>query len=69
MMATDDILTAQEKRILQLIADGKAHKDIALCLHLKASSVTVYVDRIRDKMDVPNTYNAIATAIRQGIID
>jgi len=69
MAGTDESLTEQEARILQLFADGKATKDVAKAMHLTVSTVTFYMYRIREKMEVPTNTNAVATALRQGIID
>ncbi len=69
MMGTEENITPQEQRILQLLADGKRPKDIAVSLHLSINVVNIYLVRIREKYEATTTYNAIATAIRQGIID
>lgn len=69
MPVTEENLTPQEQRILQLLADGNATKEVAKSLHLTVNTVTFYVYRIREKLDSPTTYNALATAMRQGIID
>lgn len=69
MAATDESLTPQEQRILQLFADGKPTKDVAVTMHLTVNTVKFYMFRIREKLEAPTTHNAIATALRQGIID
>jgi DNA-binding NarL/FixJ family response regulator len=69
MMGTDETITPQEQRILQLLADGKPTKEVAKAMHLTVSTVTFYMYRIREKMEVPTNTNAVATAIRRGIID
>jgi len=69
MAATNESLTPQEAKLLQLFADGKATKEVAKSMHLTVSTVKFYMYRIREKMEVPTNTNAVATAIRQGIID
>ena len=69
MMGTEDKITPQEQKILQLLADGKPTKYVAKSLNLKVETLTGYMIRIREKLDADTTYNAVATAIRQGIID
>jgi len=69
MAETRDLISDVEARILQLLADGKRPKDIACSLHLTVNVVNIHLVRIREKYEAATTYNAVATAIRQGVID
>ena len=69
MVPTEDTLTEQELTVMQLLADGKRPKDIAIVLHVTENVVNIHLVRIREKLDSRTTYNALATVIRQGLID
>lgn len=69
MEETSEVISAVEATILQLLADGKRPKDIASTLHVTVNVVNIHLVRIREKYDATTTYNALATAMRQGIID
>jgi DNA-binding CsgD family transcriptional regulator len=69
MAETREVISDVEARILQFLADGKRPSDIASSLHLSINVVNIHLVRIREKYEAPTTYNALATAIRQGIID
>lgn len=69
MGTTEEFLTEEEVAVLQALADGKRPKDIAVSLKKSANVVNIHLVRIREKFDSRTTYNALATAIRQGIID
>ncbi len=62
------LLTPREREILQLIAEGKANKEIAA--HLKISFKTVDTHRmhIMEKLDIHNTADLVRYALRAGII-
>jgi DNA-binding NarL/FixJ family response regulator len=66
-MTTD--LTSQEIEILQLLADGKRLKEVADEMNLKERTIKIYVSRLHAKMECRTTANAVATALRQGVID
>lgn len=66
MAITEEKLTQNEIKILQCLADGEKPSER---LHYTDGSVKQYLIKIRDKMNSPTTYNAIATAIRRGLID
>lgn len=62
-----ELLTSREREILQLIAEGKANKEIAA--HLKISFKTVDTHRmhIMEKLDIHNTADLVRYALRAGI--
>lgn len=64
---TVELLTPREKEILQLIAEGKANKEIAV--HLKISFKTVDTHRmhVMEKLDIHNTADLVRYALRAGI--
>lgn len=66
---SDDPLTAAEVRILRLIADGNANKEIAAQLNLSEPTVKGQVRSILSKLGVNDRTHAAVVAVRRGIID
>jgi two-component system response regulator NreC len=63
-----DMLTAREREILILIAEGKANKEIAQSLKLSVYTVETHRASIMDKLDLHNTGDIVRFAIRNGLI-
>lgn len=64
-----ELLTDREVQVLQLLADGKTIKDASRSLKLAEITLKRYTAEIRSKLEAPTTPNAVATAIRRGLID
>jgi DNA-binding NarL/FixJ family response regulator len=62
-------LTRKELDIVQRIADGEKLASVAGDLHLNYAYLRNRLSVIREKMRCDTTYNVIAQAIRQGLID
>jgi NarL family two-component system response regulator LiaR len=63
-----DSLTAREFNILQLIAEGKSNKEVALALSLTEGTVKGYVSTIFDKLDVADRTQAALYAVKHGLV-
>ena len=61
-------LTDREVEILGLLAAGRSTRDIAQQLHLSVNTVRNYVQAILTKLDAHSKLEAVATAVRQGIV-
>ncbi|HEX4168685.1 MAG TPA: response regulator transcription factor [Bryobacteraceae bacterium] len=61
-------LTAREKQVLQLIAQGKSNKDIAKLLDLSVNTVSVHRANLMEKMNIHRTAELVLFAIRKGLI-
>lgn len=61
-------LTNREIEILRLIAEGKSIDEAAECLFLSPYTVRDYISIIKKKLNAQNRAQAIAEAIRHGII-
>jgi DNA-binding NarL/FixJ family response regulator len=61
-------LTAREKQVLQLIAQGKSNKDIARLLELSVNTVSVHRANLMEKMNIHRTAELVLFAIRKGLI-
>lgn len=63
-----DLLTAREREVLQLIAEGKTNKDIAGTLNLSVYTVEAHRSRLMEKLNLHNTGDLVRFAIRNGFI-
>lgn len=61
-------LTTRELEILQHMAYGEAHKEIARALEIAEVTVKLHTQRIVRKMGVKNRTVAVAKAIKEGLI-
>ena len=61
-----DPLTNREKEILKLIAGGLISKEIADRLYISVNTVNTHRQRIIEKLNVSNTYEAIKYATERG---
>ena len=63
-----DLLTAREKELLQLIAEGKSNKDIANMLNLSLYTVETHRSNILGKLNLHSVPELILYAVRKGVI-
>jgi DNA-binding NarL/FixJ family response regulator len=63
-----DPLTARERIVLQLIAEGRTTKDIAATLNLTVKTAESYRARLMEKLDIHDTAGLVRYAIRRGVI-
>lgn len=66
MMRSD--LTARELQILEQLADGSTNKQIAEALDISDNTVRHHVNSIMEKLRVSDRTEAVATAIRSGVL-
>jgi DNA-binding NarL/FixJ family response regulator len=64
-----DPLTPRERQILQLIAEGKTTKEVAVLLGLSTKTAESYRARIMEKLDIHQTAGLVRYAIRRGLIE
>jgi DNA-binding NarL/FixJ family response regulator len=67
--ATDDVLTPAEIRVLRLIAQGNANKEIARELSLSEETVKGQVRNILSKLGAKDRTHAAMIGFKRGIID
>ncbi|MFN2467512.1 MAG: response regulator [Gaiellaceae bacterium] len=65
----DDMLTAREREILQLLADGMSNADVAGRLFISQETVKSHVRHILTKLEADTRTQAVAIALREAIID
>ncbi|MDT4924411.1 MAG: hypothetical protein QOG01_2124 [Pseudonocardiales bacterium] len=62
-------LTDRERQILVLLSRGMANRAIAEDLHLSINTVRNYVQAILIKLDAHSKLEAVATGVREGVIE
>jgi DNA-binding NarL/FixJ family response regulator len=67
--ATDDALTPTEVRVLSLIAEGNANKEIAAQLSISEETVKGQVRNILSKLSANDRTHAAMIALKRGIIE
>jgi DNA-binding NarL/FixJ family response regulator len=67
--ATDDALSPGEVRVLRLIAEGRANKEIAARLSTSDATVKGQVQSILSKLGARDRTHAAMIGLRRGIID
>ncbi len=65
----DETLTPREIDVLRLIAGGNRNKDIAGRLFISEETVKVHMKHLMDKLGASDRTQAIAIAVRRGIIE
>src|SRR5690349_13748712 len=65
----DEMLTAREREILQLLADGMSNSDVAAKLFISQETVKSHVRHILTKLEADTRTHAVAIALREAIID
>jgi DNA-binding NarL/FixJ family response regulator len=61
-------LTGRELSILELLAEGSTNKEIAGMLNISDNTVRHHVNNIMEKLQVSDRTEAVATAIRSGVL-
>jgi DNA-binding NarL/FixJ family response regulator len=63
-----DPLTARERQVVQLVAEGRTSKEIAAVLGLTPKTAESYRTRIMDKLRIHDTAGLVRYAIRRGLV-
>jgi DNA-binding NarL/FixJ family response regulator len=66
--AGEETLTPREIEVLRHIAEGNRNKDVADRLFISEETVKVHVKHVMDKLGASDRTEAVAIAIRRGII-
>ena len=61
------VLTAREREVLQLLAEGKTTKEIAFSLELSVKTVEAHRQKIMEKSDIHSVAELTKYAIREGL--
>jgi len=63
-----DPLTARERQVLQLIAEGKSTKDAASLLGISVKTAESHRMRLMQKLDIHETASLVRYAVRRGLV-
>ncbi len=61
-------LSARERQVLQLIAEGKTTRDIAALIHVSAKTVETHRARLMQKLEIHEIAGLVRYAIRKGLV-
>ncbi len=62
------LLTAREREVLQLLAEGKSNKEVANLLNLSIYTVETHRRNLQDKLNLHSFPDLVLYAVRKGII-
>ena len=60
-------LTPREREVLQLLAEGKATKQAAACLHVSVKTVETHRRQMMEKLDLQSVAEVTKYALREGL--
>lgn len=63
-----DALTARQREVLQLIAEGKSVKEIAQILHISVKTAEAHRTQIMERLDIHDVTGLVRFAIRVGLV-
>lgn len=63
-----DTLTARQREVLQLIAEGRSIKEIAQLLHVSAKTAEAHRTQLMQRLDIHDVAGLVRLAIRVGIV-
>ncbi|MBX2801942.1 MAG: LuxR C-terminal-related transcriptional regulator [Myxococcales bacterium] len=61
-------LTPREEEVLELLAEGRSNREIAIALDISPHTAKFHVDRILLKLDASGRTDAVVRAVRLGIL-
>ncbi len=61
------VLTAREREVLQLLAEGRSTKEIAASLSVSVKTIETHRQQIMDKLDIHSVAELTKYAIREGL--
>jgi len=61
-------LTARQREVLQLLAEGKSHKEVAYILNISVKTAEYHKYAILDKLGLKTNADLVQYAVRHGII-
>ena len=64
-----ELLTSREMEVLQLVAEGKANKEMAVELHIGVKTVEKHREHLMKKLDIHDTAGLTRYALHAGIIE
>jgi two-component system response regulator NreC len=65
---SEDLLSGRERQVLELVAYGHTHKEIAEQLQVSVKSVETYRSRLADKLGLRSRADLVRYALDHGIL-
>jgi two-component system response regulator NreC len=65
---TFDLLTAREKEVLQLLAEGKSNKEVAVVLGVSPYTIESHRTNLMQKLNIHNTAEIVLYAVRKRLV-
>ncbi len=65
---TFELLTAREKEVLQLLAEGKSNKEVAAILDVSLHTVESHRTNLMQKLNLHNTAEIVLYAVRKNLV-
>lgn len=65
---SSDSLTPRERQVLQLVAEGKTTKEVAVVLGVSVKTAESHRTRLMEKLDIHETASLVRYAIRRGLV-
>ena len=66
-ISISSVLTKREREVLQLLAEGKSTKQIALALHVSTKTIEANRRQIMEKLDIHSVAELTKYAVREGL--
>ena len=63
-----DALTARQREILQMIAEGKSTKQIAFQLEVSIKTIETHRAALMERLDIHDVAGLVLYAVRHGVI-
>lgn len=64
-----DLLTAREREVMQMLAEGKVAKEVAAALDVSVFTVDAHRGRIMKKLGIKSSTELVRLAMRKGLIE
>ncbi len=65
---SDDLLTTREREVIQLLAEGKTSKEVAVTLNLSTKTAETHRTNLMRKLDLHSIADLTRYAVRNGIV-
>lgn len=63
-----ELLTAREREVLQLLAEGKSNKEVAAILDVSLYTVESHRTNLMQKLNLHNTAEIVLYAVRKNLV-
>lgn len=68
-VGADGVLTAREREVLTLVAEGLTNREVGRRLHISEKTASVHLSNVMAKLGVSSRTEAVTVARRRGLLD